>query len=184
MKVTETKLAGLLVIEPKIFQDSRGYFFESYNKRIFSEANLDFDFVQDNESRSEYGVVRGLHYQLEPHAQTKLIRVLSGKILDVCVDIRKDSPTFGEWESIELSSENKKQVLVPTGFAHGFSVLSKEATVFYKCDNLYHTKSERGIIYNDSELGIDWKIAAKNMIISEKDQSHPRLREADINFVT
>ena len=179
----ETKLTGLLVIEPVLFKDTRGYFFESYNKKKFSEVYLDFNFVQDNQSQSDYGVIRGLHYQLEPHAQSKLIRVLSGKILDICVDIRKGSSTYGEWESVELSAENKKQVLVPKGFAHGFSVLSKKATVFYKCDNYYNRESERGIIYSDNDLGIDWKINTEDMLISEKDQHHPRLKDADVNFV-
>ena len=138
MKIVKTAIQDLVIIEPIVFEDSRGYFFESYNKNVFESENLRLDFVQDNQSKSGYGVIRGLHYQIAPHAQTKLVRVLSGKIFDISVDIRKGSPTFGKWVGVELSEENKKQILVPKGFAHGFSVLSKTAVVLYKCDDFYH----------------------------------------------
>lgn len=183
MKIIKTKIPGLLIIEPKVFQDSRGYFFESYNKSDFEQENLQFNFVQDNESRSGHGVIRGLHYQIEPYAQTKLVRALSGKIYDVAVDIRKGSPTYGRWVGVELSEENKRQALVPKGFAHGFSVLSKTAVVFYKCDNFYHAELDRGIIYNDKSLNIDWKIDPDKANVSEKDLQHPLLQDAENNFV-
>ncbi|MBN2349801.1 MAG: dTDP-4-dehydrorhamnose 3,5-epimerase [Bacteroidales bacterium] len=182
MIITKTGLEGLLVIEPKVFEDERGYFFESFNQRDFYEAGIHFNFVQDNQSKSSFGVVRGLHYQLEPYAQSKLVRVLDGKIYDVAVDIRKDSPTYGKWFGIELSAENKIQLLVPKGFAHGFSVLSKTAIILYKCDEYYHPKYERGIIYNDSSLNIDWKIEKPSIILSSKDKVHPDIIHADINF--
>jgi dTDP-4-dehydrorhamnose 3,5-epimerase len=169
MKVIKTEISDLVIIEPIVFEDERGYFYESFNKTKFEKNNLFYNFVQDNQSKSSYGVIRGLHYQTEPYAQTKLVRVLDGKILDVVVDIRKNSPTFGMTYSIELSSENKKQLLVPKGFAHGFSVLSQTAVVFYKCDEFYNKTSENGIIYNDDYLSIDWKIPVQNQIISEKD---------------
>lgn len=183
MKIIKTKLPGLLIIEPKVFEDTRGYFYESYNQSIFESENLRFNFVQDNQSKSGYGVIRGLHYQIEPHAQTKLVRVLSGKIFDVSVDIRKGSPTFGQWVGVELSEENKKQVIVPKGFAHGFSVLSKTAVVFYKCDNFYNPEADRGIIYNDKSLNIDWKVDADKAVVSEKDLKNPSLEKAENNFV-
>ena len=183
MKIIETKIPGLLLIEPRVFEDPRGYFFESYNRKEFLEAGLDYEFVQDNQSKSGFRVIRGLHYQLEPHAQTKLVRVLSGKILDVCVDIRRGSPFFGEWVSVELSEENKMQMLVPKGFAHGFSVLSETAVVFYKCDDFYHPQADRGIFYNDKTLNIDWKISPGDALVSEKDKNHPLLSEAENNFL-
>ncbi|MFQ5583507.1 MAG: dTDP-4-dehydrorhamnose 3,5-epimerase [Calditrichia bacterium] len=183
MKIIETKIPGLLVIEPRVFEDERGYFFESYNRKAFVEAGLDFNFVQDNQSKSGYGVIRGLHYQLEPHSQTKLVRVLQGKILDVCVDIRRGSPSFGEWVAVDLSEDNKKQMLVPRGFAHGFSVLSETAVVFYKCDEFYHPEADRGIRYNDKTLNIDWKINPGDARVSEKDKKHPVLSEAENNFI-
>ena len=183
MKVIKTAIPDLFVIEPNVFEDSRGYFFESYNQNDFEKEDLHFEFVQDNQSKSRYGVIRGLHYQIEPHAQTKLVRVLSGKIYDVTVDIRKGSPTFGKWVGVELSEDNKKQVLVPKGFAHGFSVLSETAVVYYKCDNFYHPESDRGIIYNDTSLNIDWKIEPEKAIVSEKDLHHPPLEKAENNFV-
>ena len=183
MKVIKTEIPDLLIIEPEVFEDDRGYFFESYNQNDFEKANLNFNFVQDNQSKSNYGVIRGLHYQIEPYAQTKLVRVLSGKIFDVTVDIRKGSPTFGKWVGVELSEENKKQVLVPKGLAHGFSVLSETAVVFYKCDNFYHPESDRGIIYNDKSLNIDWKIDVGKAIVSEKDLKHPTLENTDNNFI-
>ena len=183
MKIIKTKIPGLLIIEPEIFEDSRGYFFESYNKKVLESENLEFNFVQDNQSKSGFGVIRGLHYQIEPHPQTKLVRVLAGKILDVSVDIRKGSPTFGQWVGVELSEENKKQLLIPKGFAHGFSVLSETAVVFYKCDDYYHPESDRGIIYNDPSLNIDWKVKPEEAIVSEKDLKHPALENAENNFV-
>ncbi len=182
MKVTETGIEGLLIIEPAIFKDDRGYFFESYNAEKFKKAGLDFTFVQDNQSKSSYGVVRGLHYQIEPYAQTKLVRVLQGKILDVAVDIRKSSPTFGKWISLEISDLNKKQLLIPKGFAHGFSVLSDTAVVLYKCDALYAPEAERGIIYNDEHLNIDWGIRPIDVIVSKKDKLLSSLKNAEINF--
>lgn len=173
MPFTPTTLPGLILIEPVVFKDSRGYFFESYNQRLFEENNIDISFVQDNQSRSEYGVIRGLHYQRPPYAQSKLIRVLTGAILDTVLDLRTGSPTYGETFSIELSAENKKQLFIPKGFAHGFSVISPIAEVIYKCDIYYNTNSERGILYNDPQLQIDWKIDPARAIISEKDKLLP-----------
>ncbi len=177
-----TDIPGLLIFEPKIFEDSRGYFFEAYNEQVFHDEGVDLRFVQDNQSKSSYGVIRGLHYQLNPHAQFKLVRVLEGAILDVAVDIRKDSPTFGKHFSLELSAENKKQLLVPAGFAHGFSVLTETAVVFYKCDTLYNKESEAGIRYNDASLGIDWKIPAGKEIVSEKDVQQSLFKNCRNNF--
>lgn len=182
MKIHETKIPGLLVIEPKVFEDNRGYFFESFNQKRFQEQNLNYTFVQDNESLSSYGTIRGLHYQLAPYAQAKLVRVISGKVFDVAVDIRKNSPTFGEWQGIELSAENKNQLLIPKGFAHGFSVLSDKAIVMYKCDSFYAPESERGINFKDRELNIDWKIPEDKAIISAKDRVLPDLKDAEMNF--
>ncbi|MGZ5245530.1 MAG: dTDP-4-dehydrorhamnose 3,5-epimerase [Flavitalea sp.] len=173
MPFIETGIQGLFVFEPKVFPDSRGYFFESYNRNIFTEQGIEIDFVQDNQSSSTYGVIRGLHFQLPPFSQSKLVRVLSGRILDVAVDIRKGSPTFGKHFTIELSSENKKQLFLPHGFAHGFSVLSETAEVLYKCDAFYNKQSESGIMFNDPELKIDWKIPAEHQVISEKDMHNP-----------
>lgn len=181
MEITNTNLPGLLIIEPKIFEDSRGYFFESYNKSKLLMLD-EIEFVQDNQSKSVYGTIRGLHYQLEPYAQSKLIRVLDGKILDVVVDLREKSPTYGKTFSIELSCENKKQLFIPKGFAHGFSVLSKTAVVFYKTDQFYNPESERGINYNDPELAIDWKIETEKAIVSSKDKVQPLLKESEKNF--
>lgn len=182
MEIIETHIPDLLIIKPQIFEDERGYFFESYNQSNFQAHNLDIDFIQDNESKSVKGVLRGLHYQLGPYAQTKLVRVIEGTVFDVAVDLREGSPTFGEWHGIELSAENKIQFLIPKGFAHGFSVLSNTATFIYKCDNLYAPKAERGINFNDPFLNIDWKIAPEHAIISPKDKVHPNLHEAEINF--
>ncbi|HEX6846686.1 MAG TPA: dTDP-4-dehydrorhamnose 3,5-epimerase [Chitinophagaceae bacterium] len=182
MPFIQTDIPNLLVFEPKVFEDSRGYFFESFNLQTFRSAGIDIDFVQDNQSSSQYGVIRGLHYQLDPYAQVKLIRVLVGRILDVAVDIRKGSPTFGKSFSIELSAENKKQLFVPAGFAHGFSVLSEHAEVFYKCDSFYNKESEGGILYNDPSLNIDWKIPAGKEIISEKDKQLPLIANSRNNF--
>jgi dTDP-4-dehydrorhamnose 3,5-epimerase len=182
MPFVETGIQGLFVFEPKVFEDSRGYFFEAYNSSVYAQQGISVQFVQDNQSRSEYGVIRGLHYQLDPYAQTKLVRVLSGKILDVAVDIRKGSPTFGRVYSIELSSENKKQLYIPKGFAHGFSVLSEIAEVLYKCDAFYNKESEAGIMYNDADLNIDWQIPAEKAKISDKDGRNASLKEARNNF--
>ena len=175
MQIQKTDFSGLFIIKPTIFEDSRGYFFEGYNKNVLKEYGINYDFVQDNQSKSSYGVIRGLHYQEEPYAQTKLIRVISGKILDVVVDIRKNSPTFKKTFSIELSEQNKNQLLIPKGFAHGFSVLSKTAIVFYKCDQFYNKQSERGILFNDPQLNIDWKIKPEDQIISDKDKKNKKL---------
>ena len=183
MPFFKTEFAGLLIFEPAIYKDSRGYFFESYNEKTFLNENIDLRFVQDNQSSSSYGVVRGLHYQLSPHAQTKLVRVLTGTIVDIAVDIRKNSPTFSKVFSIELSAENKKQLLIPPGFAHGFSVLSERAEVLYKCDDFYDKESETGIRYDDPQLGIDWKIPDDKIIVSEKDQQLPLLAHSKNNFV-
>ncbi len=177
-----TDLAGLLVYEPKVFGDSRGHFFESYNQQVFHNQGLDLKFVQDNQSFSSYGVIRGLHYQLLPHAQTKLVRVLYGRILDVAVDVRKGSRTYGHHFSIELSSENRKQLLVPRGFAHGFSVLSETAEVSYKCDNFYHKASEAGIRWDDATLNIDWQVPSVNAEVSEKDKELPSFDNLVTNF--
>ena len=178
----KTEFQGLFVFEPVIYEDNRGYFFESYNQRIFHQQNIDVRFVQDNQSSSSYGVIRGMHCQLNPHAQTKLVRVLTGTILDVVIDIRRNSSTYAKVFSVELSGENKKQLLVPPGFAHGFSVLSKTAEVSYKCDEFYHKESETGIRYDDPFLKIDWKIPVEKMIVSEKDQQLPLLIDCKNNF--
>ncbi|MFO7828833.1 MAG: dTDP-4-dehydrorhamnose 3,5-epimerase [Bacteroidales bacterium] len=182
MEIKETDIPGILIIKPKIFEDPRGYFFESYNKNKLNNALGDLEFVQDNQSLSGFGTIRGLHYQLAPYAQAKLIRVLQGKIYDIAVDIRQNSPTFGKHFGIELSDENKKQLFIPHGFAHGFSVLSKEAIVFYKTDQYYHKESERGIKYNDPELNIDWKINLSESILSSKDKVLPSFKESEKNF--
>lgn len=179
MIVTETKLKGCYILEPKIFNDKRGYFFESFNKHYFEEKiGHEVNFVQDNQSFSSYGVIRALHYQLGEHAQAKLVRVLKGSVLDVAVDIRKQSATFGQYISIELSSENKKQLFIPRGFAHGFITLSETAEFFYKCDNYYNPGSEGGIFYADSTLNIDWKIPEIKHLVSDKDQRLPFLKNA------
>ncbi len=182
MPFIKTAIPDLLIFEPKIFEDSRGYFFESYNANTCKVEGIDINFIQDNQASSVYGVIRGLHYQLAPYAQTKFIRVLSGSILDVVVDIRKGSPAFGKTFSIELSAENKLQLLVPKGFAHGYSVLSETAEVFYKCDAFYDKETEAGIAYNDSALAIDWKVMAGKEIISEKDLLLPGFENCKNNF--
>lgn len=183
MPFVKTEFPGLLIFEPVVHGDHRGYFFESYNEETFLKEGVSFHWVQDNQSSSGYGVVRGLHFQLPPHAQTKLVRVLSGSILDVVVDIRKGSPSYGKQYNLVLSAENKKQLLVPKGFAHGFSVLSEKAEVLYKCDAIYNKSSERGVYYADPSLGIDWQIQADKAIISEKDQVQPMLAALDSPFV-
>jgi dTDP-4-dehydrorhamnose 3,5-epimerase len=183
MAIIKTAFPGLVIFEPTVIKDSRGYFFESYSERLFHTEGITTRFVQDNQSKSSFGVIRGLHYQLNPHAQTKLVRVLSGKILDVAVDIRTGSPTFGKTYALELSAENNKQLLIPKGFAHGFSVLSETAEVMYKCDEFYYKESEAGILYNDAALNIDWQIPADKAIISDKDQQQPSLMNCKNNFV-
>lgn len=183
MPFIKTDIHDLLIFEPVVHNDSRGYFFESYNERTAMDAGVNIKFLQDNQARSVYGVVRGLHYQLDPHAQTKFVRVLSGAILDVAVDIRKGSPTFGKSFSIELTAENKRQLLIPHGFAHGYAVLSETAEVFYKCDGFYDKNSEGGIAHNDPVLNIDWKIPADKRIISDKDLHQPLFADCRNNFV-
>jgi dTDP-4-dehydrorhamnose 3,5-epimerase len=178
----ETGFQGLFILQPRVYTDARGYFFESYKHEDMINAGIDFTPVQDNESRSVKGVIRGLHYQLNPFAQAKLIRVVLGKIFDVAIDIRKNSSTFGKWYGIELDSENKTQLFIPKGFAHGFSVLSDIAVIQYKCDNVYCQASERGISLKDPELSIDWKLGKVKPVISDKDLKHPNLKEAENNF--
>ncbi len=182
MKVIQTDFKGLVIIEPRIFSDPRGYFYESYNENKFHESSLRYVFVQDNQSKSSFGVIRGLHYQIEPYAQTKLIRVLQGAIYDVAVDIRKGSPAFGKWFGIELSAENHLQLLIPKGFAHGFSVLSETAVIMYKCDDFYVPEAERGIIYSDKDLNIDWKLDPDKILVSDKDGKLPAFRDAEMNL--
>ncbi|MEO7982892.1 MAG: dTDP-4-dehydrorhamnose 3,5-epimerase [Bacteroidota bacterium] len=183
MPFEKTGIPGLLVFEPNVFEDSRGHFFESYNEKTFREEGIDIHWVQDNQSSSAYGVIRGLHYQLPPFAQSKLIRVLKGKILDVAVDIRKGSPTFGQVFAKKLSAKNRKQLFIPAGFAHGFSVLSEKAEVLYKCDSFYNKETEAGIIYNDAELNIDWLVPAEIAIVSGKDKALPSLAQCNNSFV-
>lgn len=183
MPFQTTNIPGLLIFEPKVFEDSRGFFFESYNEKIFQQQGIDCRWVQDNQSSSSFGVIRGLHYQLNPNAQSKLVRVLHGTILDVVVDIRKNSPFYGKTFSIELSGSNNKQLFIPPGFAHGFSVLSENAIVFYKCDNFYNKESEAGIRYDDASLNIDWKIPPGKELISEKDKQLPLLKDCKNNFL-
>lgn len=183
MPFNETGFPGLFVFEPIVFEDSRGYFYESYNEQTYHKQGINTRFVQDNQSSSSFGVIRGLHYQLQPYAQTKLVRVLSGSILDVAVDIRKGSPTYGQVYAVELSAANKKQLYIPAGFAHGFSVLSERAEVFYKCDAFYNKESEGGILYNDPALNIDWKVPMDKAIVSEKDIKLPVLADCKNNFV-
>lgn len=177
MNVIKTDIDGLVVIEPRVFGDSRGYFFESFSERDFKREVADVDFVQDNESKSSYGVVRGLHFQKPPYAQAKLVRVVKGKVLDVAVDLRKGSPTFGHHVAVELSEDNHLQMFIPRGFAHGFSVLSDEVIFQYKCDNFYAPQSEGAVAWDDPDLGIDWKVPADKALLSDKDRKHPRLRD-------
>jgi len=173
MPFAATSIPGVIVFEPAVYLDDRGFFFESYNKKLFHANHILNEFVQDNQSFSAFGVIRGLHYQREPYAQSKLVRVLSGRILDVVVDIRAGSPSFGKSFGIELNSENKKQLFIPRGFAHGFSVLSETAEISYKCDQFYHKQSESGIRYNDGHLNIDWQIPREKALISDKDAALP-----------
>ncbi|RSK28668.1 dTDP-4-dehydrorhamnose 3,5-epimerase [Bacillus sp. HMF5848] len=181
MKVMETKLPGVVIIEPKVFGDHRGFFMETYNQQVFEENNIKYNFIQDNHSLSvPAGTIRGLHYQLEPKAQTKLVRCIRGAIYDVAVDIRKGSPTFGQWVGVILSEANKRQLLVPKGFAHGFCTLVDNTEVTYKVDELYSPEHDRGILWNDPLLNIDWPTS--HAILSEKDTKHPVLQEAENNF--
>ncbi|MET3028176.1 dTDP-4-dehydrorhamnose 3,5-epimerase [Flavobacterium sp. UW10123] len=182
MKLEKTCIKDLIIIEPLVFQDERGVFFESYNKMKFHDLGVDVEFVQDNQSFSKYGTLRGLHYQNPPFAQTKLVRVLEGEIIDIAVDLRKDSPTYGKSFRILLSSENKKQLLVPQGFAHGFSVISETASVMYKCDQFYNKASEGGIKYDDPFLNIDWGMDLDDAIVSEKDQILPFIENCNSLF--
>lgn len=180
MEVIKTAIDGVVIIEPRIFEDSRGYFFESFSQREFDEKVCPIKFVQDNESKSCYGVVRGLHFQKPPYAQSKLVRCIKGRVLDIAVDIRKGSPSYGKWTSCELTEDNHRQFFIPQGFAHGFSVLSDEAIFQYKCDNFYHPEAEGAIAWDDSDLGINWGIVSKDIILSEKDSHHPKL----VDFVS
>ena len=173
MNIIETALPGVLIIEPKVFGDARGYFFESWNQAAYEAAGITNTWVQDNESKSCFGVLRGLHYQAAPYTQAKIVRAFTGTVLDVVVDIRKGSPTYGKHIAVELSGENKRQLYIPRGFAHGFVVLSEEAVFAYKCDNVYMPSSERGIMFNDPDLAIDWRIAPDKILLSEKDKKHP-----------
>jgi len=182
MKVLDTEIEDLKIIIPEIYEDSRGYFYEIYSKKKFIENNLYYDFVQDNQSKSHYGTIRGLHFQIKPYAQVKLVRVLQGKILDVALDLRSEKPSFGKYVAVELSDENHKQLLIPRGFAHGFSVLSETAIVSYKIDNIYMPDYERGIKFNDADLNIDWKIKKSEFIISEKDMLNESFSKSDIYF--
>lgn len=178
MEVKKTCIPGVVIIEPKLFKDDRGYFFESFSEREFNAQVREIHFVQDNESKSSYGVLRGLHFQKTPYAQSKLVRVIKGAVLDVAVDIRKGSPTFGQHVAVELTEDNHRQCFIPRGFAHGFSVLSSEVIFQYKCDNFYVPQSEEALAWDDPDLGIDWKIPLDRIVLSEKDKHHLRLKEA------
>ncbi len=177
MNIIKTEIDGLVIIEPRVFRDQRGYFFEAFSEREFADKVAPVKFVQDNESRSSYGVVRGLHFQRPPFDQAKLVRVVKGRVLDVAVDMRKGSPTYGRYESVELSEDNHRQLFIPRGFAHGFSVLSDEVIFQYKCDNYYAPQSEGAVIWDDPDLAIDWKIPAQDVLLSDKDRRHPRLAD-------
>ena len=182
MNIIKTNIEGVIIIEPRIFKDTRGYFFESYNKQVFDEEVAKVDFLQDNESCSTYGVMRGLHFQRPPFAQAKLVRCVKGSVLDVAVDIRKGSPTYGQHVAVELSEDNHRQFFIPRGFAHGFAVLSDIAIFQYKCDNYYHPEADGGISILDASLGINWKIDSSQAILSEKDLKHPLLKDFDSPF--
>lgn len=182
MEVIKTDIEGVVIIEPRIFRDERGYFFESFSQREFQEKVCNTVFVQDNESKSSYGVLRGLHFQKPPYAQSKLVRVIKGAVLDVAVDIRKGSPTFGQHVAVELTEDNHRQFFIPRGFAHGFSVLTDEVIFQYKCDNFYAPQSEGALAWDDPDLGIDWRLPAEKVILSEKDRHHSRLKDADWLF--
>lgn len=182
MKAIKTDIPEVMIIEPRVFGDHRGYFFESFSERDFAAEVREVRFVQDNESKSCYGVLRGLHFQKPPHAQSKLVRVVKGRVLDVAVDIRRGSPTFGKHVAVELSGENHRQFFIPRGFAHGFVVLSDEAVFQYKCDDFYAPECEGAVAWNDPELGIDWGIPMEDVILSEKDRKHPMLKDAEELF--
>lgn len=183
MDVIKTTIDGVYVIEPKVFGDARGYFFESFNAKEFAEkTGLNITFVQDNESKSRYGVLRGLHFQLPPYTQSKLVRVVKGKVLDVVVDIRKGSPTYGKYEMCELTEDNHRQFFVPKGMAHGFVVLSEEAIFQYKCDDFYHPEAEGALAWNDSNIAIPWPISAEEVLLSEKDKHHPGIKDFESPF--
>lgn len=183
MEIIKTSIDGVLIIEPKVFGDNRGYFFESFNANEFAKkTGVDVTFVQDNESKSKYGVLRGMHFQLPPYTQSKLVRVVKGKVLDVVVDIRKGSPTYGKYEMCELTEDNHRQFFVPKGMAHGFCVLSEEAIFQYKCDDFYHPEAEGAIAWDDSDIAIEWPIAEADVVLSEKDKHHPLLKDFDSPF--
>lgn len=182
MNIITTPIEGLLVLEPRVFEDARGYFVETYNEQRYREAGIEARFVQDNQSCSSYGVVRGLHFQRPPYTQAKLVCCTVGRVLDVAVDLRKGSKTFGQWYSVELSGENKRQFFIPRGFAHGFSVLSEQAIFTYKCDNLYHPEADGGLLLGDPDLAIDWQVPEELRIISAKDTKHPKMAEFDSPF--
>jgi len=180
MNFITTDIPGVMLLKPKVFEDDRGYFMELFRANVFNEHGPRTTFVQQSESKSRYGVIRGLHYQLPPHAQTKIVRVVAGRVIDVAVDIRKDSPAFGRHVSVELSSDNKHMLLIPRGFAHGFAVLSESAVINYMVDNYYAPLSERGIIYNDLALAIDWKLGSHEVELSKKDMEYPELKDAEV----
>lgn len=182
MEVIQTNIKGVVIIEPRLFKDDRGYFFESYSERDFNKQVDEIHFVQDNESKSSYGVMRGLHFQRPPFTQSKLVRCVKGAVLDVAVDIRKGSPTYGQHVAVELTEDNHRQFFIPRGFAHGFAVLSPEAIFQYKCDNFYHPEADGGISILDTSLGIDWRIPTEHAILSEKDTKHPLLKDFDSPF--
>ena len=182
MEIIKTEIKDVLIIKPRIFEDARGYFFESFSERDFNTQVRNIHFVQDNESKSSYGVLRGLHFQKPPFTQSKIVRVIKGSVLDVAVDIRKGSPTFGQHVAVELTGENHRQLFIPRGFAHGFAVLSDEVLFQYKCDNFYAPQSEGGIAWNDPDLNIDWRIPKDKIILSEKDKIHPILKEHETVF--
>lgn len=183
MQIIHTKIPGLYIVEPKVFADARGYFFESYSKRDFDAQATPVAFCQDNESKSSRGVLRGLHYQKPPFAQSKLVRCVLGTVLDVAVDIRRGSPTYGQWESVLLTGDNHRQLFLPKGIAHGFAVLSEEALFQYKCDEFYHPESEGAIAWDDPDLNIDWQLPAKDILLSDKDRHHPFLKDIHSPFV-
>ena len=182
MDVVRTDIEGLVIIQPRLFEDQRGYFFESFSEREFAHKVAPVSFVQDNESKSSYGVLRGLHFQKPPYAQAKLVRVVKGRVLDVAVDLRKGSPTYGRYEAVELSEDNHRQLFIPRGFAHGFCVLSAEAVFQYKCDNYYAPQSEGAVRWDDPDLDIDWKIPLEDVILSDKDRNHPCFKDLDDVF--
>lgn len=182
MEIIETPIKDLVIIKPRVFEDARGFFCETYNEERYHAAGIKQHFVQDNQSKSSYGVVRGLHFQLAPYSQAKLVSVTVGAVWDVAVDLRQSSPTYGQWYGVELTADNHLQYLIPQGFAHGFSVLSETAIFTYKCDNLYHPEVDGGLMFNDPDLNIDWKIPLDKALVSEKDMKHPLLKDLKVNF--